>query len=1302
MKAVVILGMLGVCAISYSVPDRSLAATPASAVAGEARTTEALSDKARPEARLSAVETSGRIEAARRRDRQAKHASREATVASHYREVEVRLDGKLGIDDIRALPQAPEGLFQELRDPARVVVQLPTDVAARLAKQGVDVRTLREFVLVEPAPGRARKDSDRTPEGGCAGDYQYGSNGGMVWIPDCGDWVYSAISISGAAGQTVNCIDVHYEIYHTFRGDLNVDLNDDDFTYNHDLYGPDETDANEDLVRTVTGITTFNGELVDQLWALWVKDTVCLDEGWIESWWIKVYYGGGGGDSDLVVQSSGRTPATGVTPGGLVALSHIIENQGTGAAESSFWGTWFISEDMNVTTSDFEWGFLEVPCCLAPGETAGAAGDVPWPDVAPYNTPEQTYYIAVMADDLNQVSESNENNNWGVVWPVELAADHPACPGQGDCCQDNGTPGCDDTTCCEAICAANPSCCDVGWDLTCADLAEELCVDLCGGGGTCPGEGDCCSPNGTPGCQDTACCNTVCTIDSYCCSEQWDALCAILAEDNCSVLCPALEPDIYEPDDTPAAATDVSCGETQTHSIDINGDVDWFAVFLEASGTLTVETFNLGGANPDTVLELYDESCAMLAADDDGGSELWASRLAWTADYTGIHYVKARTYGGEVDHCDHQGGGPKSCLYDIDFSCGFCCDPPFQGGDRVRLLVDNPGEALNLPAGTCGTVLCCDSDDPELTIMASWDSWAQGHNNDSYCDTPPAPYPSSSGWWMACDQIVHDEACGSCTPPPPPADPTPPDEASQVPLDTTVCWNTPGQTAKVIYGADDRLDIYEVSDASLLAVADSTVAVVSSTILVDNGNGTYSLPASPSFIEAIEYSYGLPLCESEPFADQPIPAFCSGFLVADDLIATAGHCVTNSSECSATAFVFGFDMANATTPVLTYPASDVYFCDAIVARVEDPWGADWGVIRLDRPVIGHAPVPIRRTGTVPNGQSLVMIGHPVGLPTKVAGGASVRDNSPAEYFQANVDAYAGNSASAILNTATLEVEGVLVRGNTDFVNDGGCIASNRCPDTGCPTWEAATRVTEFAELVPPIEVPEYEVFFEDCDGMAMAITAATTDTCWTPPTLEPNTRYCWQVTARNSCGESAGPVWSFTTRCEVNLTEAFPNHEESLWRSENNFALLTFDGDIVAPGEGEVLVRELLEDGLFGPDLSSSFAFTVENDGGGHPRILRVQETTPVLSHRKWYAVSSHNWDNICDVEVHYVVQVGDASNDGRVLSHDVVVINEGIPCFSCPDDRRDINGDNRVLSVDVSVTNASIPSDTVPKPSGH
>ena len=68
----------------------------------------------------------------------------------------------------------------------------------------------------------------------------------------------------------------------------------------------------------------------------------------------------------------------------------------------------------------------------------------------------------------------------------------PCGPGAGDCFSPNGTPGCDNTACCESICAVDPFCCDTEWDQLCVDAA--LLDPVCSGGtvgGCCLSDGSC-------------------------------------------------------------------------------------------------------------------------------------------------------------------------------------------------------------------------------------------------------------------------------------------------------------------------------------------------------------------------------------------------------------------------------------------------------------------------------------------------------------------------------------------------------------------------------------------------------------------------------------------------------------------------------------------------------------------------------------------------------------------------------------------------------------------------------------------
>ena len=124
-------------------------------------------------------------------------------------------------------------------------------------------------------------------------------------------------------------------------------------------------------------------------------------------------------------------------------------------------------------------------------------------------------------------------------------------------------------------------------------------------------------------------------------------------------------------------------------------------------------------------------------------------------------------------------------------------------------------------------------------------------------------------------------------------------------FDDGALWQALRNKQKAIYGVDDREDLFQVADAAILRDADCVVSLWNAADVLDNGNGTSTLQVN-------NYGTSLNLCASEPFRNQPRGSFCSGFLVAPNLIATAGHCV-NSGNVTTRRAVFGFRMLNATT-----------------------------------------------------------------------------------------------------------------------------------------------------------------------------------------------------------------------------------------------------------------------------------------------------------------------------------------------------------------------------------------------------
>jgi hypothetical protein len=158
-------------------------------------------------------------------------------------------------------------------------------------------------------------------------------------------------------------------------------------------------------------------------------------------------------------------------------------------------------------------------------------------------------------------------------------------------------------------------------------------------------------------------------------------------------------------------------------------------------------------------------------------------------------------------------------------------------------------------------------------------------------------------------------------------------------------------TAPVIYGEDDRFDVYAFEDADWASrVADFTVALMSASNL-DASN--------PDDIQFGTGTLGseLDLCDGERFADQETAAFCSGALIAPDLVLTAGHCI-NESRCVSTRFVFDYYMADASARH-TVTSEDVFGCSEVIAHAAGG-SLDYAVVKLDREAAGRVPASVAR------------------------------------------------------------------------------------------------------------------------------------------------------------------------------------------------------------------------------------------------------------------------------------------------------------------------------------------------------
>lgn len=288
-----------------------------------------------------------------------------------------------------------------------------------------------------------------------------------------------------------------------------------------------------------------------------------------------------------------------------------------------------------------------------------------------------------------------------------------------------------------------------------------------------------------------------------------------------------------------------------------------------------------------------------------------------------------------------------------------------------------------------------------------------------------------------------------------------------------------------VYGDDDRRDVWDVPDDAWRDLARASSVAIIDAEDVDETDPRDVRLLGPTLREA----YGL--CPSERFVDQPSVARCSGVLVDDDLVLTAGHCVDPARfDCvDDTRFVFGFEMKDGDVPA-TVTSDDVFRCAEVVAFARGPAGDglyDHAVVRLDRPVgPGRAPAPLRdEDDPLLARERVAVVGFPSGLPLKLDDGGRVVDprDETRDFFVATTDTFGGSSGSAVYDARRLLV-GVLVRGAVDYVADGTCDVAAVYPGSGEGAGEEISYARGAIDAVCASTSPSERLCGDRCFGDA--------------------------------------------------------------------------------------------------------------------------------------------------------------------------------------------------------------------------
>jgi hypothetical protein len=329
-----------------------------------------------------------------------------------------------------------------------------------------------------------------------------------------------------------------------------------------------------------------------------------------------------------------------------------------------------------------------------------------------------------------------------VLWITANASAGTGCPGDGDCFVANGTPGCDDAACCAAVCAVDSFCCDVEWDTACADEAAEICGN-CGD----PGAGNCFVANGTIGCDNADCCAAVCAVDSFCCEVGWDDICADEAAEICGDCGDPAAGSCFEPNGT-IGCDNFECCAAVCAVDSFCCDTEWDEVCADEAAEICATCGGAGAGDcgePNGTPGCNDEACCnfVCSLDPFCCDVEWDQACADEATLLCTACVNGT--GSCFQEHETVGCDDPDCCATVCGVDSFCCDTEWDSlcAEQAAELCGNCGDPK---AGSCfeenGTIGC---DNAECcAAVCAMDSFC--------CDTE---------WDSLCVEAA-GEICASC------------------------------------------------------------------------------------------------------------------------------------------------------------------------------------------------------------------------------------------------------------------------------------------------------------------------------------------------------------------------------------------------------------------------------------------------------------------------------------------------------------------------------------------------------------
>ena len=326
--------------------------------------------------------------------------------------------------------------------------------------------------------------------------------------------------------------------------------------------------------------------------------------------------------------------------------------------------------------------------------------------------------------------------------------------------------GCNDPLCCNAVCTIEPACCTIGWDQYCADYAKTVCFGL----DNCPGVETCFRSHGSPGCEDPSCCNVVCAVDPACCVERWDSNCVSIANTRCEATadqpCPCIG-SCFKPHEN-GGCDDPACCAGVCFAMPECCEVAWDQACVNLARITCCGDVACGNACSGTCFEPHDQpycndpACceAVCAIDPFCCGNRWDSSCAAAANIRcrglcGIPGSGSCFVPHQIPACSDRNCCAAVCAVDP-----LCCEASWDDC-CVALATGEPAAGCNLPKGK---PLCTPPECGDWTAGRCCEANGSPRcDNAECCEAVCAkdPFCCDTDWDLNCVSLARDEnACG--------------------------------------------------------------------------------------------------------------------------------------------------------------------------------------------------------------------------------------------------------------------------------------------------------------------------------------------------------------------------------------------------------------------------------------------------------------------------------------------------------------------------------------------------------------